>query len=246
MIFTRCLLLMTALAVNTLVAGQPIPAQGDKPIDESQQEITTGMVPEQSIQGVDSDGANPDVYRTTMGTVAEEPAPDQVDTPTEEGAQETAMNMVSVEPALLQEDGSANGGEQELPMGKVAGEPGEPGEPVLYESIDELEPVLTMEMVSENPPFIDPEGKIVWTPDGVQYLEDNGGDQLYAMNMAPQEQMGSDADGPPPWHHVHDCWCAYHTGTHFYYGTVVSCYVWVLRGRLLWCRNILAEAVLHY
>jgi hypothetical protein len=108
------------------------------------------------------------------------------------------MNMVSVEPALLQEDGSANGGEQELPMGTVAGEPGEPGEPVLYKSIDEGEPVLTMEMVSENPPFIDPEGQIVWDPDGPQYLEDGGGDQVYAMNMAPQEEMSSVADGPPP------------------------------------------------
>jgi hypothetical protein len=52
MILTCCLLLMTALAVNTLVAGQPIPVQGDKPSDDSQQEITTGMVPEEPIQAV--------------------------------------------------------------------------------------------------------------------------------------------------------------------------------------------------
>jgi hypothetical protein len=54
MIWTRCLLLMTALAVNTLVAGQPFSVQEDKPINEGQQEITIGIVPEVPIQAVDS------------------------------------------------------------------------------------------------------------------------------------------------------------------------------------------------
>jgi hypothetical protein len=39
MILTRCLLLMTALAVNTLVAGQPISAQGDKPRQDNQDSL---------------------------------------------------------------------------------------------------------------------------------------------------------------------------------------------------------------
>jgi hypothetical protein len=230
MIWKRCLLLMTALAVNTLVAGQAVPAQGDKSIDESQQEITTDIVPEVPIQAVDSNrtkmgtvaeepppvqgdkpieegaqetavnmvsvepallqedgstkggeqvlpmrtvgsmykaarvppvdsnGGNLEIYRATMGTVAEEPPPVQGDIPIEEGAQGTAMNMVSVEPVFLQEDESTNGGEQVLPMATVAGEP---GEPVLYTSmvsdnppfINESEPVLTKAMVSPDEPI---------------------------------------------------------------------------------------------